>query len=37
VIGMANGRVVFDGPAPLLSQTVLDQIYRAAPSRMAAA
>jgi len=37
VIGMANGRVVFDGPAPLLSQAVLDQIYRAAPSRMAAA
>jgi phosphonate transport system ATP-binding protein len=37
VIGMANGRVVFDGPAPLLSQTVLDQIYRGASSRMAAA
>ena len=37
VVGMANGRVVFDGPAPLLSPTVLDQIYRAAPSRMAAA
>lgn len=37
VIGLANGRIVFEGSAVQLSQTILDQIYLAAPSRMAAA
>jgi phosphonate transport system ATP-binding protein len=37
VIGLANGRIVFEGPPSQLGQTILDQIYLAAPSRMAAA
>jgi len=37
VIGLASGRIVFEGSALQLSQTILDQIYLAAPSRMAAA
>ncbi|SHN63072.1 phosphonate ABC transporter ATP-binding protein [Bradyrhizobium erythrophlei] len=37
VIGLANGRIVYEGSALQLSQTILDQIYLAAPSRMAAA
>jgi phosphonate transport system ATP-binding protein len=37
VIGLTNGRIVFEGPASQLGQTILDQIYLAAPSRMAAA
>ena len=37
VIGLAGGRVVFEGPALHLGQTALDQIYLAASSRMAAA
>ena len=37
VIGLANGRIVFDGPASQLGQPTLDQIYLAAPSQMAAA
>jgi phosphonate transport system ATP-binding protein len=37
VIGLASGRIVFDGPTSQLGQTILDQIYLAAPSRMAAA
>ncbi len=36
VIGLAHGRIVFEGAASQLSQTILDQIYLAAP-RMAAA
>lgn len=37
VIGLASGRIVFEGSALQLSQTILDQIYLAAPPRMAAA
>lgn len=37
VIGLAGGRIVFEGPASQLGQTALDQIYLATPSRMAAA
>jgi phosphonate transport system ATP-binding protein len=37
VIGLASGRIVFEGSALQLSQTILDQIYLAAPSRMVAA
>ena len=36
VIGLANGRIVFEGSASQLSQVVLDQIYAARP-KMAAA
>jgi phosphonate transport system ATP-binding protein len=37
VIGLASGRVVFEGPASQLDTLVLDRIYRLAPPRMAAA
>ena len=37
VIGLANGRIVYDGAASQLGQNILDQIYLAAPSRVAAA
>ena len=37
VIGLASGRIVFEGSASQLSQTTLDQIYATASSRMAAA
>jgi phosphonate transport system ATP-binding protein len=37
VIGLVSGRIVFDGPVSQLGQATLDQIYLAAPSRMAAA
>jgi phosphonate transport system ATP-binding protein len=37
VIGLASGRVVFEGPASQLDTSVLDRIYRLAPPRMAAA
>ena len=37
VIGLAGGRIVFEGTASQLGQTILEQIYTAAPSRMAAA
>jgi phosphonate transport system ATP-binding protein len=37
VIGLVNGRIVFEGTASQLGQTILDQIYTAAPSQMAAA
>lgn len=37
VIGLVSGRIVFDGPISQLGQATLDQIYLAAPSRMAAA
>jgi phosphonate transport system ATP-binding protein len=37
VIGLANGRIVFEGAASQLGQTILDQIYTAASPRMAAA
>lgn len=37
VIGLADGRIVYDGSASQLGQNILDQIYVAAPSRMAAA
>lgn len=37
VIGLANGRIVFEGTPSQLSQSILDQIYLAAPSRKAAA
>jgi phosphonate transport system ATP-binding protein len=37
VIGLANGRVVFEGSTSQLSQTILDQIYLAVSPRMAAA
>ena len=37
VIGLAGGRIVFEGTAPQLGQTVLDQIYTAAPQQMEAA
>jgi phosphonate transport system ATP-binding protein len=37
VIGLVNGRIVFEGTAAQLGQTTLDQIYTAAPSQMAAA
>jgi phosphonate transport system ATP-binding protein len=37
VIGLTNGRIVFEGPVSQLGQTALDQIYTIVPSRMAAA
>jgi phosphonate transport system ATP-binding protein len=37
VIGLASGRVVFEGPASQLGQKALDQIYLTAPTRMEAA
>jgi phosphonate transport system ATP-binding protein len=37
VIGLAGGRIVFEGTVSQLGQTILEQIYTAAPSRMAAA
>jgi ABC-type phosphate/phosphonate transport system ATPase subunit len=37
VIGLANGRIVYDGSASQLGQNILDQIYIASASRMAAA
>jgi phosphonate transport system ATP-binding protein len=37
VIGLGNGRVVFEGSVSQLGQSNLDQIYQTAPSRMAAA
>jgi phosphonate transport system ATP-binding protein len=37
VIGLASGRVVFEGSASQLDTSVLDRIYRLAPPRMAAA
>ena len=37
VIGMVGGRVVFEGPGSQLGPSILDQIYTAAPSRLAAA
>jgi phosphonate transport system ATP-binding protein len=37
LIGLVKGRIVFEGTASQLGQTILDQIYVAAPSRMAAA
>jgi phosphonate transport system ATP-binding protein len=37
VIGLVNGRIVFDGSPAQLGQATLDQIYLTAPSRMAAA
>ena len=37
VIGLAGGRIVFEGTAAQLGQTILDQIYTTVPSRMAAA
>jgi phosphonate transport system ATP-binding protein len=37
VIGLAGGRIVFQGTASQLGQTILDQIYTAAPPQMAAA
>jgi ABC-type phosphate/phosphonate transport system ATPase subunit len=37
VIGLVNGRIVFEGTAAQLGPTTLDQIYTAAPSQMAAA
>jgi len=37
IIGLANGRVVFEGAASQLDTSILDQIYRLAPPRMAAA
>ena len=37
VIGLAGGRIVFEGTASQLGQTILDQIYTAAPPHMAAA
>jgi phosphonate transport system ATP-binding protein len=37
VIGLASGRIVFEGPASQLSKSNLDRIYLAAPPRMAAA
>jgi phosphonate transport system ATP-binding protein len=37
VIGLAQGRIVFEGTASQIGQTILDQIYVAAPSQMAAA
>jgi phosphonate transport system ATP-binding protein len=37
VIGLAGGRIVFEGTASQLGQTVLDQIYTAVPRQMAAA
>ena len=37
VIGLAGGRIVFEGTASQLGQTILDQIYTTVPSRMAAA
>jgi phosphonate transport system ATP-binding protein len=37
VIGLVNGRIVFEGTASQLGQTILDQIYTAAPPHMEAA
>jgi len=37
LIGLAGGRIVFQGTASQLGQTILDQIYTAAPPQMAAA
>jgi phosphonate transport system ATP-binding protein len=37
VIGLASGRIVFEGAASQLGQTILDQIYNAVPPQMAAA
>lgn len=37
IIGLAGGRIVFEGPVSKLSKSNLDQIYLAAPPRMAAA
>src|SRR5580704_11680866 len=37
IIGLANGRIVFEGAASQLDTSILDQIYRLAPPRMAAA
>ncbi len=37
VIGLAGGRIVFEGTASQLGQTILDQIYTTVPPQMAAA
>ncbi len=37
VIGLADGRIVYDGSASQLGQNILDQIYITSTSRMAAA
>ena len=37
VIGLASGRIIFDGSPSQLGKSILDQIYDAAPPRMAAA
>ena len=37
VLGMVGGRIVFEGSSSQLAQTILDEIYSAAPSRMEAA
>lgn len=37
VIGLVNGRIVFEGTASQLGQTILDQIYTATPPHMEAA
>jgi phosphonate transport system ATP-binding protein len=37
VIGLVGGRIVFEGPVSQLGQSILDQIYTAASSRLAAA
>ena len=37
IVGLASGRIVFEGAASQLSQTILDQIYLAATPRMVAA
>lgn len=37
VIGLAGGRIVFEGTASQLGQTILDQIYTVLPPQMAAA
>jgi len=37
IVGLASGRIVFEGAASQLSQAILDQIYLAATPRMVAA
>jgi ABC-type phosphate/phosphonate transport system ATPase subunit len=37
MIGLAGGRIVFEGSASQLGQTILDQIYTTVPPRMVAA
>jgi phosphonate transport system ATP-binding protein len=37
IIGLASGRIVFEGSASQLGKSILDQIYLSAPPRMAAA